>query len=792
MSAESEKIRQTLGDQLSDLDDNLGATSGDVAMLADIQQGIGRLLSDNDSFEGEIRHLLQERFDKGDLRKETYQLVKSMLDRYVSENVPTSPTSDKNEPIELHETRKPELGVPVEKEPDEYSSTDIIPNEALRPPTADDRVQVGSVLRDRFLLQERITGGSMGVVYKALDRRLAEAGSNNPSVAVKVLSPQLSQSAPALRALQQEAAKGRCLTHPGIVRFLDLDRDDDLYFIVMEWLEGRTLADILDSPDGKNINEERALEIVRQVGKALDYAHKCGIVHADVKPGNVMILPNGDARLFDFGIARVVQAQARISQFDPGVLDAITPEYSSMQVLTGDEPEPPDDVFSLACLMYRLIAGYRVFGPRNAAEAAEEGMKPQALKTLPETQWRALKKALSFSRVTRFETMNEFLEALDNRSDDTISLDPDEHIEPDSAGSKMWLLGLIAILGLLGAAGYQFGIIDIAKDWLDQDQALPGSAASPPVIPEIVEEPVEDSAVIIEPAQTNTTSTADAVEPVPETVPETVPEPVLDAESIVPLVDFSTLPPADFEIALSAFGGPATQLNVSLREDTAAAVIDLVRDVDIELPLDVRIEEISYSGNRSPWASGQLEISDDGLLSLPAGQARARITLQMASDPLREADQQSTLLIREADSVNAELATIELVLEDDDQRAFEARLPSNTVAFAVSQVAVAERDPAAQIDILRFNPDSQTIVVGYVVRDITAVEGEDYFLPGGHSISFEPGQRTARLLIPLVQDSVLEGDEAFTVELVGGGANATADVFQRLVIMIRDDDAPIQ
>jgi serine/threonine protein kinase len=788
MSAESEKIRQTLGEQLSDLDDSLGATSGDVAMLADIQRGIGRLLSDNDSFEGEIRHVLQERFDKGDLRKETYQLVKSMLDRYVSENVSTSPTSDKDEPIELHETRKPELGALVEKEPDEYSSTDVIPNEALRPPTADDRVQVGSVLRDRFLLQERITGGSMGVVYKALDRRLAEAGSKKPWVAIKVLSPQLSQSAPALRALQQEAAKGRCLTHPGIVRFLDLDRDDDLYFIIMEWLEGRTLADILDSPDGKNISEERALEIVRQVGKALEYAHKCGIVHADVKPGNVMILPNGGARLFDFGIARVVQAQARISQFDPGVLDAITPEYSSMQVLTGDEPAPSDDVFSLACLMYRLIAGYRVFGPRNAAEAAEEGMKPQVLKTLPEPQWRALKKALSFARVTRFETMNEFLEALDNRSVDTISLDSDEQIEQDSGGSKLWLLGLIAILGLLGAAGYQFGIVDIAKDWLDQDQALPGPATSRPVIPDIVEERVEDSAEIVEPAQTNATNTADSVEPLPESIPE----PVLEAEPIVPLVDFSRLPPADFEIALSAFSGPATQLKLSLREDAAAVVIDLVRDVDIDLPLDVRIEEISYSGNRSPWASGQLVISDDGLLSLPAGQDRARITLQMASDPLREADQQSTLLIREADSVNAELALIELVLEDDDQRAFEARLPSNTVAFAVSQIAVAERDPAAQIDILRFNPDSQAIVVGYVVRDITAVEGEDYFSPGGHSISFEPGQRTARLLIPLVQDSVLEGDEAFTVELVGGGGDAAADVFQRLVIMIRDDDAPIQ
>jgi len=119
-------------------------------------------------------------------------------------------------------------------------------------------------------------------------------------------------------------------------------------------------------------------------------------------------------------------------------------------------------------------------------------------------------------------------------------------------------------------------------------------------------------------------------------------------------------------------------------------------------------------------------------------------------------------------------------------------LPGNMVAFAVSQVAVRERDPAAQIDILRFNPDNQAVVVGYVVRNVTAVEGEDYFTPGGHSISFEPGQRSARLLIPLVQDSVIEGDEAFTVELVGDGAQTGGDVFQRIVIMIRDDDAPGQ
>ena len=125
--------------------------------------------------------------------------------------------------------------------------------------SAESRVQVGSLLRDRFLLQEKISGGSMGVVYKAMDRRLAEAGSKDHWVAVKVLSPKLAANGQALRALQQEAAKGRCLVHPNIVRFVDLDRDDDLYFLIMEWLEGRTLADILDSKDASVIDNEAAL-----------------------------------------------------------------------------------------------------------------------------------------------------------------------------------------------------------------------------------------------------------------------------------------------------------------------------------------------------------------------------------------------------------------------------------------------------------------------------------------------------------------------------------------------------
>ena len=107
-------------------------------------------------------------------------------------------------------------------------------------------------------------------------------------------------------------------------------------------------------------------------------------------------------------------------------------------------------------------------------------------------------------------------------------------------------------------------------------------------------------------------------------------------------------------------------------------------------------------------------------------------------------------------------------------------------------MSVRERDPVVQIDVLRFNPDDTQVVIGYTVRDITATEGEDYFSPGGYSISFGPGQRSARLLIPLVQDSISEGDEAFTVELAARDETVGSEVFQRIVVMIRDDEIAAQ
>jgi serine/threonine protein kinase len=839
MNAEANKIRESLVDQLSSFEERLDDKLDDVRLLADIQDAIGNLIGTSGGNEAEIRRVLQDRYDSGDLRKETFQLVKSMLDRFVTEHIPTAgtpqpPKQKKPEPpirpayedshVQTIAEAANELSNPNFPE---AGSTGSAQESASPADAADDRVQVGTVLRDRFLLQERIAGGSMGVVYKALDRRLAEADANEPYVAVKVLSPQLANNSQALRALQQEAAKGRCLTHQNIVRFVDLDRDDDLYFIVLEWLEGRTLADILDAPDTGKMGNQRAFKIIDQLGGALSYAHRCGIVHADVKPGNVMIMPSGDVKLLDFGVARVRQKQMESqANFDPGVLGLLTPAYASMQVLTGEEPNPADDVFSLACLLYRLLAGYRVFGPRNAAEAAEEGMKPQCPQGLDEARWKVLKKALSYSRVARYATMQEFLDALNLGAADSVALvvpprDDFDEFE-DAHGPGRWIAGLIVLLGLLGGAAYQFGYLDELKERFLPDESavvqLPASEepqiATVEDVPtadapddestpaadtgsEVVTDPetaVEDSAaaddeVLVEYPIDLTSDEADVVAAQTDELQGSgEEEPVGVAPQEPDLVIDAALPEAYAELQVDLGGSSSDSATITLREDGDPVTVDVVR-ADTTLPITLRFEEAGFSGNRSPWVSGQYSVSGNGILDFRAGQSRARVTLTMTSDPLREADQQSTLRLREADTATSELATITLNLEDDDQRAFESTMPANTVAFATTQMTVRERDPAVQVDILRFNPDNTRLVVNYRLRDITATKGEDYFAPGNYTIEFGPGQRNARLLIPLVQEVAFENNEAFKVELLRGEDGDDADVYAETAVIIRDDDS---
>jgi hypothetical protein len=638
-----------------------------------------------------------------------------------------------------------------------------LPPDEFQDPDEEDRLQIGTVLRDRFLLQEEAAAWSLGVVYKALDRRMAEVESENPHVAIKALTPQLSRNDSALRALQQEAAKGRCLTHPNIVRFIDLDREDELYFVVMEWLDGRSLAEILDENQSGGLDIETALDVVRQVGRALVYAHRCGVVHADVKPGNLIITPSGEVKVFDFGVARVRQKERMGEpEFDPRVLDAQTVAYSSGQVISGEEPIPADDVFSLGCLMYRLIAGHRVFGPRNAVEAEQEGMCPQRPQGLSDSHWETLQTSLELSRDDRFTSVDEFLVSLDQvpGGRETRNVPNLATVGPQTA-KRSWKSWLILAAILVPVALFVIDRYRVPSTGAPASPAAVvaemGSESEEPRIPEV---PVATVADVVQPSDAD----------------------VLD----------SSLDPSratDLVLMLSTEGGPVQESDLVLREDGGGVTVELVRQGSLDARLSLRLLEVTPGGYVATAESEQLQFDADGFVTLRVGQRSARTGISMKSDTVREPDRQQRIIVRASGAGAATYAAINLRLEDDDQRAFESRLPADTVSFAVGAMAVQEGDTAAQIDVIRYKPGKQPLEVAYLVHGITATEGEDYFAEPTNTVSFAPGQRNARIFIPLVQDTVPEQSDTFVLELLVSDGNPDVELHRRIAVAIRDDDS---
>lgn len=792
MSTDQKSSRDEYSEQLSDFEAQLRYTLDDDDLQKEVFRAIRELLWEHRESEADIRRILIDRFEAGLIRDDTLKVVQEMLDRLVSEQVATSRVGESDATSELGDA-----------ENDEAASDD---NKV----TGAEKVQAGSILRDRFLLQREVAGGSMGVVYKALDRRLAEVDGVAPWVAVKVLTPKLSRNANALRAIQQEAAKGRCLSHPNIVRFIDLDRDDDLYFIVMEWLDGQSLAQMLDAPDSRKLEPERVYEILRQLGAALDYAHRCGVVHADVKPGNVMIDSDDKVKLIDFGVARILQSENRSKDaFDPGVLGAATPAYSSMQVLTGEEPVPADDVFSLACLAYRMIAGYRVFGPRNAAEAAEEGMAAEQPQGVSDAQWQILKKALAFSRVTRFTSPREFVDSFLEASREPAPMPVEDEMtlqgvvqrpvrqNDSTSATTIAGIGALAIVGTLFAA-YWFGRDDTAPVAPAADPSPPRSAASPvsdvqASLPDANDETPErgpgtnDAAPGIE-SGAPTSSVAGGADPA-RTVEAESGSSLSDSPAArAPVAERYASSP-DHRLVLDRIDrGGLAALTLTLVEDDVPQTIEFERAGPVDEPLSVFVGPGDPDAPSATWIMRQYGIDNEGRVDFAAGQATARISLNGGADPVREPDLDLELVVRNTEN-GEELGILNLRIEDDDVRRFETGLPSDTIGFAVSQVSVDESATAAQIDLVRYQPGDTQIVVRFDIVEVTATQTEDFFAPTSNSVVFGPGVRNARIFVPLVQDSAPEPDEALFLELDTPANAASEDVYRRVAVMIRDDDS---
>jgi serine/threonine-protein kinase len=329
------------------------------------------------------------------------------------------------------------------------------------------------IFGDRYEVQGRIGVGGMAEVWRGYDRTL------NRTVAIKTLLPQFARDASFVDRFRREAQAAARLNHHGIVSVYDSGTDGDTPYIVMQFIEGRTLADYLAS--GKTIPPMKAAQVAKEIAEALAAAHAEGVIHRDIKPANVMVTRDGKVLVMDFGIARLVSGPETAPQTS-AVLG--TASYLSPEQAQGHAVDARTDIYALGVVLYEMLTGRPPFtgdSPMaiaykqvNATPEAPSSVNPDVPPELDAVVMRALSK----NPANRYQTGQEFADDLErvrtggqvmatpllpaageatqviSRPQPTSVLPPQQD-EPGSS-RKAWVGALIAIviMALLAAGGY--------------------------------------------------------------------------------------------------------------------------------------------------------------------------------------------------------------------------------------------------------------------------------------------------------------------------------------------------
>jgi serine/threonine protein kinase len=276
-------------------------------------------------------------------------------------------------------------------------------------------VTTGQILGGRYVLERELGSGGMGIVYFASDQEV-----KGETFAIKVLRPEIRNRPDVLALMREEVRKTRSLGHPNIVGVYSLNSDSTGIYMLMEYLEGTTLRDLIDYEFSRGIPFDRAWPLIRDVGAALSYAHDHNLIHSDIKPSNVFVTKAGRGKLLDFGIARAAQGRARRS--DSGALVALTPAYASCEMLEGLESDIRDDVYALGCVIYEMLSGKHPFDGKSAIDARDGGLQSRPIASLSRGQNAAIAKALAFTRADRTESIEKLLAGLGrSRNSNTLA-----------------------------------------------------------------------------------------------------------------------------------------------------------------------------------------------------------------------------------------------------------------------------------------------------------------------------------------------------------------------------------
>ncbi|CAG7603829.1 Serine/threonine-protein kinase PrkC [Paenibacillus solanacearum] len=380
---------------------------------------------------------------------------------------------------------------------------------------------IGKQLGGRYEILERVGGGGMAIVYKGLDILL------HRHIAVKVLRQQYVHDEEFIHRFRREAQAAASLSHPNVVSIYDVGQEDDVHYIVMEYVEGTTLNELIK--EKAPLQVEEAIHIASQICDALDHAHHNQIIHRDIKPHNILIGKNGRVKVTDFGIARAVTSST-ITQTGSvvGSVHYFSPEHAK-GTPTGEQ----SDLYSLGIVMYQMLTGRLPFlgeSPISVAlkhlqEDVEEPRKVNPL--IPQSVENIILRAMRKSTSERYRSAKDMMGDLDTcllphrrnepklnfededeldeertrvmpalRPGQYIAADDDEDEEdetpedtkPPGKRKRRWVKPLVWFIVLIGLLGGMWYAVGYAKKMLEVPQTL---------VPNVVNKPLAEAQQIL-------------------------------------------------------------------------------------------------------------------------------------------------------------------------------------------------------------------------------------------------------------------------------------------------------
>ena len=515
----------------------------------------------------------------------------------------------------------------------------------------------------RYKIVRELGRGAMGVVYHAIDPNIGRP------VAIKTVNlgvvPKAEDQERMRERLFREARSAGILSHPGIVTIYDVEQQDDLAYIAMEYVDGPTLDQLLSQPEA--LAPERMFSIFGQTAAALDYAHGKGIVHRDIKPANIMIAADGTAKITDFGIAKIAASE----QFTMTGSIVGTPHYMSPEQVQGQTVDGRSDQFSLAVIAYEVLTGEKPYTGEHLTTVvykivAEEPPLPRRINaSLTGPIETVLRKGLAKKPDARYRACVEFAEALEaacasskdwhalprggslnattvgpGQGMSAVTLPPPRRAarrESTSTTSETrrksgflpFLMATLVAAGLLAIVGWE------TKPWLLSHTAAPKQAESQPPPQQQPQPPqTEATAPPAASASTTTTTTTD-VKPSPLSAAEVTPPKAEPITPPAPKKDTHAAPPV--RRVLPVHPAPPQPIMVISSPGGAIATLDRAADTACTTPCSIEAapghHTIGIAKQGYDVENRDVEVSSSPV-ELPAVVLRAvQGTLMLTSQP---------------------------------------------------------------------------------------------------------------------------------------------------------------